>query len=324
MVINMSEWKSFLKNNTLEWLLEENHPSIRYFTLIDLLGKKKNSNEVKEAKAKIMTEGWVPIILKKQESEGYLGKDPSKFYLPKYKATFWTFFTLALLGADGEDQRIKKACDFIIDIVLHKDCCAFSFPRKDGRDHILPCLTGYLHFSLIRFGLLDDPRVQKGINWIVKYQRFDDGDGNGPKGWPYNTANQKGKSCWGKHTCHDAVVGCLMALSEIPKTRRTKEIEIILEQASEHILKHHIYKRSHDLNKISIPNWLNLGLPFNSDFLGVLLLLVNLGYKDKRMQDALDLLLSKQNENAITNQPDLAKSSPNRLSALLPSDREKW
>jgi hypothetical protein len=293
----MSEWKSFLKNNTLEWLLEENNPSVRYFTLIDLLDKNKNSAEVKEAKLKIMTEGSIPIILNKQKPGGYWGEGLSTFYLPKFRATFWTLFTLALLAADGEDKRIRQTCEYVIEHSLHKDCGAFTFPHKDGREHILPCLTGILHFSLIRFGLLDDPRVQRGIDFIVKYQRFDDGDGNEPRGWPYNTGNQKGKSCWGRHTCHDGVIGCLLALSEIPKTRRTKEIEFILKQASEHMLKHHIYKRSHDLGKISIPNWLNLGLPFNSDFLGVLLLLADLGYKDRRMQDALDLLLSKQNEN---------------------------
>ena len=45
-------------------------------------------------------------------------------------------------------------------------------------------------YSLIRCGYQDDPRVKKGIDWITKYQRFDDAIEKAPKGWPYNTRIQ--------------------------------------------------------------------------------------------------------------------------------------
>ncbi len=88
----------------------------------------------------------------------------------------------------------------------------------------------------------------------------------------------------------------LRALSEIPKIIRSKEVKYVIEQACEYFLKHHIYKRSHDLNKISIPGWLYVGFK-PSGFLLVLSILTKLGYRDDRMQDAIDLLLSKQNKN---------------------------
>ncbi len=88
-----------------------------------------------------------------------------------------------------------------------------------------------------------------------------------------------------------------MALSEIPKAQRSKEIIRTIEQASEYMLKHHIYKRSHDFNQIANPRWIAIGFPFRFDFLQVLFILSELGYQDNRMQDALGLLLSKQNEN---------------------------
>ena len=59
----MPSWKSFLKEDTLEWLLEDNNPSIKYSTLTDLMGKRTNSSEIKVAKANIMTEGPVPKTL---------------------------------------------------------------------------------------------------------------------------------------------------------------------------------------------------------------------------------------------------------------------
>ena len=107
---------------------------------------------------------------------------------------------------------------------------------------------------------------------------------------------KKGNGCWGTHTCHTGVVFALKALSEIPKVRRSKEVKRTIEQGAEYMLKHHIYKRSHDLSQISIPNWVNLGFP-PSGILAVLLILSKLGYIEDRMQEAIDLLISKQNEN---------------------------
>ena len=296
----MANWKSCVRENTLEWLLEDNNPSVRYLALKYLMDRRPNSSEVKAAKTKIMTEGPVPEILNKQKSGGYW-EDADRFYMPKFKATFWTFFLLAELSADGNDKRIQQTCNYILNHSKDKSSGAFSFRSgKDGggdHDRVVPCLTGYMLFSLIRFGYLNDPRIQEGINWMVKYQRFDDGIDRAPKGWPYSAGNRKGESCWGKHTCHDGVVGCLKALSEIPKAQRSEGVKRTIEQASEHMLKHHIYRRSHDLTQIANPRWIKIGFPFRPDFLQVLLILSKLGCQDDRMQDAIDLLLSKQNEN---------------------------
>ena len=62
----MPNWESYLKKGTMEWLLEDNNLSLRYFTSIDLLDKKPGSPKVKTAGSGIMTTGMVPNILKKQ------------------------------------------------------------------------------------------------------------------------------------------------------------------------------------------------------------------------------------------------------------------
>ena len=63
-------------------------------------------------------------------------------------------------------------------------------------------------------------------------------------------------------------------------------------------LLHHIYKRSHDLSKVSKPGWLRFGFPlmYQSDVLELLDLLTGFGYRDPRMQDAMDMAAEKQNE----------------------------
>jgi hypothetical protein len=91
-------------------------------------------------------------------------------------------------------------------------------------------------------------------------------------------------------------VKALKALAEIPADKRTDEVEDTSTNGAEHMLKHHIYKRSHDLSRVSKPGWLRFGFPlmYQTDALEILGILTKLGYKDERMQETVDLVLSKQ------------------------------
>lgn len=146
-------------------------------------------------------------------------------------------------------------------------------------------------FSLLRFGYYNDSRVQKGIKWVTTYQRFDDGI-ESPRGWPYD----KDKNCWGKHSCHMGVIKALKALAEIPLDKRTHKVDQTIQEGAEYLLIHHLYKRSHDLSKVAKPQWLKFGFPwmYSTDVLEMLEILTKLNYKDDRMQEAVDLVASKQ------------------------------
>ena len=295
----MSDWKSLLKADPIEWLLEKDNPSVRYFTLTDILGKPGNDPVVKKTKEEIMKIGVVPKILDRQEDGGYWG-NPGDFYIrSKYKGTVWQLIILAEYGVDVRDRRIKKACEFIFKCSQDIISGGFSYKSSKigtGGSHngVIPCLTGNMVWSLIKFGYLEDKRVKHGIECITNYQRFDDGIYKSPKGWPYD----KFERCWGKHTCHMGAVKALKALVEIPASKRSKDIKNTIKKGAEYILKHHIYKRSHNLNLISKPELIQLGFPliWKTDILEILEILTKLGYRDKRMQEALDLLISKQDD----------------------------
>jgi hypothetical protein len=297
----MSSWKPMLRNFPINWLLEDDNPSVKYFTLIDILDKSKDSSEVIGAKEQIVKTGVVPKILEKQNPGGYWGK-PEDFYArSKYKGTVWNLIILALLGADKDDARVKKTCEFILDNSQEPDLGGFAHCRtkkgKGAPGKVIPCLTGNMVWSLIRFGYLDDPRVQKGIEWITKYQRFDDGKYvDLPDDWPYKSH----KACFSKHSCHMGVVKSLKALSEIPENKRNKGVKKTIDNAVEYLLIHHIYKRSHDLTKVSKPGWLRLSFPhmYQDDILEILNILLKLKVKDKRMQDAVDVVVSKQDDQS--------------------------
>src|SRR4030042_1012322 len=174
----MNDWKSLLKANPTDWLLDENNPSVRYSTLTDILDILADSPEAMDAKREIMETGAVPNILAKQEDGGYWGVPENFYEHSKYKGTVWQLIVLAELGADGSDERIHKACEFVLENSQDRNSGGFSIYGNpdNGGNHgmVIPCLTGNMVFSLIRLEYLEDSRLQTGIDWIKTYQRFDD------------------------------------------------------------------------------------------------------------------------------------------------------
>jgi hypothetical protein len=94
------------------------------------------------------------------------------------------------------------------------------------------------------------------------------------------------------------VVKSLKALAEISLGKRSKEVTASIEHDVEHLLKHHIHKRSHDLTRVSKPGWLRLVFPlmYQTDILEILGIPAKLGYKDERMREALNIVTSKQDQ----------------------------
>jgi len=292
----MSDGKSALKANLLSWLLEEANPSVRYFALVDLLGLPARDRRVIAARKVIMERGMVPKILARQNRGGYWEKAEDFYVRTKYRGTVWQLIILAELGAEGKDARIKDACEFVLGVSQDRKSGGFAYlggPKGGGYPSaVIPCLTGNMVWSLIRLGYAGDPRVKRGIDWITTYQRFDDLMSGVPKSWPY----EKHDPCWGRHTCHSGAVKAIKALAAIPEKKRPAKVRQTIEAGAEYFLRHHIFKRSHNLSRVAKPKWMKFGFPtmWDGDALEVFDLLTQLGYRDPRMQDAAELILSKR------------------------------
>jgi len=293
----MSDWKAMLKADPTDWLLQEENPSVRYFTLKDILGRPADDAELQAARQEIMLGGRVPEMLNRISEPEYV-QAFARFYTNKYEGLVWQLIALAELGADANAQ-IKEQCEYLL---------AHSQEPKDGgfsqhasarvggglMSEVIPCLTGNMVWCLIRFGYLDDERLQKGIGWITRFMRFNDGVEEDPQVAPYSHYDM----CWGAHTCHMGVVKALKALNAIPTADRTPEINDTIRKASEFMLIHHIHKRSHNLGRASKPGWLKFGFPlaYQTDTLEILDILTELGIKDARMEEAIAVVRSKQGE----------------------------
>ncbi len=309
MTLDGSHWALGPQRWTLEGGAAERHAA-----LTRLLGAAPDAPEVQEARRAIMTEGPVPAILAAAAGRTGTGTSPTASTRPSTAAPCGTLIILAELGADGADARVRAACEAVLRDAQDPDSGGFSTERSKkagGGLHswVIPCLTGNLVFSLVRLGMLDDPRVQRAVDWITTYQRFDDAEGDAPTGWPYD----RFEMCWGRHTCSMGAVKALKALAEVPPERRTPAVHATISAGAEFFLRHHVHRRSHDLARDSKPGWRRFGFPlmYQTDALEILLLLTRLGREgevagaaadgtggapilgDERMRQALDLVASR-------------------------------
>jgi len=278
---------------TVDWLMSSQDPAVRLAALKELGGLSETEPEVVRASQDSMRSGPIPRILSMQNREGFWGIEENFYTNSKYKGTVWNVILLAQLGADGSDDRIRSAAEFLLKWSQHESGGFGYRGSADGPTaySLLPCLTGNLVWSMLRFDMKDDARIQNGIEWIVRYQRFDDNEGPAPRGWPHTR-----EDCWGKHTCHMGAIKGLKAISAVPKDERSVAMERVASEGAEHLLKHHLYKRSHDPSVIAKPRWTQLGFPlfWDTDTLEMLEVLTDLGYRDDRMEDAIQLVLSKR------------------------------
>ena len=285
-----------ISDPVVNWLLEEENPSVRYFTLTGLLAVPESDPVAINTYKSIFTSGPIPKILEKQNPGGYW-EEPENFYVRrKYRGTVWTLLLLAELGVNGGNENVRRAAEFLFNYVQDADSGAFTYRNHNGVPEpsaTIPCLTANMTWCLFRFGYLDDPRLQKAVNWLSTYLRFDDGQSKPPQVYPYN----RFENCWGSHTCMSSVVKTLKALSLIPPGKRSGNVNQTISNGAEFILKHHLFRRSHNLTINANSSWLQLGFPlmWKPDVLEMLSILLDLGYMDNRMQDAVDVIRSKKN-----------------------------
>ena len=296
--------------SVIEWLLEEKNPSVRYFTLRDLLNLRENNPELKEAKAEISNSKKVERIFSKQRPEGYWEKSWNPYH-PKYKSSYWQIMLLGQLGMDKSHKRVRKACEYIFQFQHEEGGFSAYSPQlalkeyeqllKKGKklpppddwvsskvfEHQYSCLTGNMAAALLRMGYIDNSRVKKALEWLMKIQN-DDG------GWlcPYWKAHVRDR-----HGCFYGTICPLEAFSEVPRENLTKKMKQTIENGAEFLLMHRLFKADHHNYKIIKHSWLKLGFPYfyGYNILRGLDILTKLGYvEDERLNDAKEVLLRKR------------------------------
>jgi hypothetical protein len=168
----MSEWAN---ERVIEWLLEPENPSVRYWTLVDILDRPADDPEVRAARAAIPA--WSPVaeLLAAQKPDGYwAGRD---YYIPKHYSTFWVLSVLADLGLTAEDEHIRQGCEFMFTHQCESGavCRRRRIPGQGivWETQDAPCTHARIVRFLIQFGYASDPRTRKALDWLLATQRDD-------------------------------------------------------------------------------------------------------------------------------------------------------
>lgn len=255
----------------IDWLLEENQPSVRYHTLIDLLGRGRNDPEVREAYSDISKKGWAFGILNLQKPEGHWQSKRS-LDRPNYTATNKMALILSDLGLTKENKRVRRAAD-----LFFKQWLAIRSTTNIFNDEV--CVVGNTARMLTRFGFEDDPRVRKLFDRLVEDQKEDGG-------WHCFESSRGTLDCW----------EALAAFAALPKSKQTRKIKNSIERGAEFYLERRLFD---DGEKKYLP-WFRFHYPnhYYYDVLVGLDVITRLGYGgDRRIRAALEILKQKRRED---------------------------
>ena len=276
-------------DKVVDWLLEAGDPSVRYLTLTQLLGKRESDPEVREAKSRIPTRGWVAQILARRNPAGWWVRDRG-WLEPRFLGTNWNMLALSDLGATRAIPEVRASSEFWMASAPLRGGGVGGFGKGKGHH----CYTANMARALIRLGYGDDPRVRTTLDWLVQTAH--------PKGgWTCRYSTE------GPATSRtlDAWEG-LSAFAVYPRSRWTAAMQACVERGAEFFLERELHLQGERYEP-----WYRFHWPthYYYDLLVGLDGLTALGYTDDpRLRFALDLLRDKRRPdgrwNLDADQPD--------------------
>jgi len=268
--MNEIKWPDVLRGNPIPWLLEAENPSIRYWTLIDILDRPADDANVQETRAAIAQQPLVRELFASQHPDGHWGDDETKPYTAT--GAIGALGILHTLGVEP-DERTAAGCDSLLRFCQHESG-GFSL-TKTRRSGIFPCTTGEHLPMLVYFGLGDDPRVRRAFSFVVEEMATNDA---------LDCGRYDHQDClWG-------AIATLNGLTVLPADMHSPQSEQVVRRLVNALLDaDYDFEGEHK-------RWFTFGVPRVWDLRSALLTLAAHGYgRDPRFAPLFDLFLAHQN-----------------------------
>ena len=267
-----------IDDKIINWLLEGD-PSIKFQVYRDLLGEYKPNLQ-----AKISSEGWGAKLLSLQNPNGHWGK---AFYQPKWTSTHYTLLDLINLNISPNVKSIKN----VLNSVLQKEMNHGYTKKHEMSVNNDICINGMV-LNYASYFKSDLNLLKPLVDYLIENQMLDGG---------FNCQSTRIGSV---HSSLHTTLSVLEGINEYKKNGfryKLKELKKIEKDCIEFILIHKLYK-SDKTGKVISNNFTRIPYPprWKYDILRSLdyFQYANVKY-DSRMQDAVDLLMSKRKPTGL-------------------------
>jgi len=265
------------RTEVIDWLMQGD-PAIQWQTMRDLLGEPQS--KWKSVRQRVAKQGWGAELLARRDSAGTWG---GGIYLPKWKSTNYTLLLLRDMGLTRGNRAGRCGAGLLLDEGLGRIALK-DFP--DQLERLDLCIKGmYLGLS-VYFGARD-ARTQRLVEQILSEQ-MDDG------GW--NCAQQQHEV---RHGSLHTTINVLEGLADYAQYRGDKADGAVgqaMSLAQEFMLQHRLF-RSDKTGQVIHEAFTKFSFPprWHWDVLRGLDYFRRVDApRDPRLQDAIDLLLSKR------------------------------
>lgn len=256
------------------WLLASRDPSVRYLTLVDVLGMPHRSSELREARERIPRGARVRALLRGQRRDGGFGVHAYS----KWTGAHWRLVSLVELGVPAGHPGAVAAANHVLEWL--------ASPEHLGRIRTVGGLVRQ-HASqegnglavCCRLGLARDRRV-RGLAESLLRAQWPDG------GWNCDPDPRA------THSSFHETLHPLWGLDEYARAVGDRDAAAAADRACELLLEHRLF-HSHTTGAVADEEWLRLHYPayWHYDVLQALLFLSRRGsVADPRAAEALDLI----------------------------------
>ena len=275
-------------NSAVEWLLKSQDPSVRYFTLTDILDKPKDSPEAEKTRRLIPSGPKVRVLLDGQESDGGFGVHPYQ----KWTGAHWRLVSLVELGVPSGFGAAVRATNLVLKWLLGEAHLS-NVPKINGRYRRCASQEGNALAVCSRLGLAEDPQVVKLAESLVGWQWADGG---------WNCDREPDA----EHSSVNESLSTLWGLVEYQRATRDRDFLKPIERASAFFLLHHLFRSDHTGDVIH-PDMIKLHYPlyWHCDILQELMILSRAGkLGDPRTREALDIVEKKRSPDGLWHAED--------------------
>ena len=302
--------------DTLQWLLGEDNPPVRYLTLLHLLGRDAQDAEVARARSCLMDYAVTQQILEHGDSFWFPDGNTFPKSYKKYQGRFWQMIFLGQCLADGSDPRIAPGVESILE--------ARNFVDRRG----LHCLTANILCAAMRLGFNEHPVVQSEVEALA--ERVVEHGGIACEAMGYSLLTH----------CYMSIPKLIFCFAEVPEQNRLETVTAALRTLADTLVEHgiHVYVSANRKSWQDVlaqapkkqelpegetvkawiadqkarflsehgygdrdpkPGWLKFGFPlnYNSDILEALHALVHAGVQMRpELEEPLRIVQSKMSE----------------------------